>query len=143
MANCRSARQPHVLVAVQVGLVAAVALGAIERLVGADDRFAGRRFMRLAAGGADAHRYLRLFMATEAQLFDAAADAFGEKQQLVVAGRVRYEYAKLLAAESGAERRATNRLLQQRSDLDQHLVARFVAKRIVDAFEVVEVEHQR
>ncbi len=112
-------------------------------MIGAHDRFAGRRLVRLAAGGADAHRYSRLFLATEAQLFDAAADAFGEKQQLVVASGARDQHAKLFAAEPRTERRATNCLLQERSDLDQHLVARFVAERVVDAFEVVEVEHQR
>ena len=70
------------------------------------------------------------------------AQALGHRQRLVAVGAGQ-EHGELLAAEPRGDVGAARGLAQHVGEAPQHLVARLVAERVVDALEVVEVAHQQ
>ncbi len=89
----------------------------------------------------DAHRDGDLACRLDVDLAQSLGEPSGEPERVAGVAR-RHDHAELLAADAADDVGAANGVARDARDLNQHLVADAVAVHVVDALEVVEVEHQ-
>ena len=123
----------------QHDLVLAARLGRHHRGLRAGDELARVHRVLRALRDADGDRDLAC--RAELDLRERLRQPPCQRKRLVRAA-ARHDHPELLAAEPADDVRATQRRAQQLGEIGQHLVARAVAVDVVDALEVVDVEHQ-
>src|SRR5262249_2560475 len=121
----------------QPDLVAAASLRLVERVVGRAQQ--GLGFRDAVGVDCDAHR--RRDAQQAAFLAHRLADRLGAGLCARQRG-VRKHQPELLAPETARDVAAADIALEQRRDPHQHFVARAVARGVVNALEVVEVDHE-
>src|SRR5262245_10559519 len=85
-------------------------------------------------------RSQRLIGMAQSQRTDVVANLLGALPR-AIEGRVREDDHKLLAAEAARDIAAADAFLHQRCYFTQHHVARIVPEGVVDALEVIEIQH--
>ncbi len=133
----------HRQVAEQLHAVASPALGRGERTTGAVDEtlHGAQRVAGPHRADRDGHGQQDVVADRDGQRPDEPAELLGEPSQHLVAGHGGREHDELLAAPAADHVVAAQPALQARGDLAQHAVADGVPVDVVDAPEVVEVEH--
>ncbi len=126
-------------VVVDDGLVLAARLRGHHRRLGAGDQLA--RVHRVLGALRDAHRDRDACRGLEVAVVQRLGEARSEHERVARVAR-RHDHAELLAADAADDVRAAHGVARDARDLDEHLVAGTVAVDVVDALEVVEVEHE-
>ena len=131
-------------VAEQLHAVAAAALGGGQRAVRAVDEALDRAQRVAGAHRADrdGHGQQRLVVDRHRQRADEPADLLGERAQRLVVGNARHEHDERLAVPAAEHVVAAQPPAQPPRDLAQHPIPDGVAVAVVDAPEVVELEHE-
>ena len=128
----------------QLHAIAAPPLGGGERTQCAVDESLDRaqRVARAHRADRDRHGQQRLVVDRDRQRADEAADLLGERAQDLVVGDTGHERDESLAVPAAEHVVAAQPAAQPARDLAQHAVSHVVAVGVVDAPEVVEIEHE-
>src|SRR5689334_21862557 len=124
--------------------VAAGALGAVDRLVGAREEALQRELRADRGRGADADGHLHggdVLPHLDRVRLDLRANALGRHQRLV-GGHFRLQHEELLAAEARDQVDGAHAREQQRGERLQARVPREVPVAVVDRLEMVDVDHE-